>query len=187
MKTTPRGLLLLAGVVATSLASAETVIVDSDLTDSYYFVDTYEVLIDAPAEDIWPHLLDVASWMFEFSMIHESGPHNAEGEVFRLYEGQDFFVEIAKILPGKLLVLVNLPSTMQDEESVGIGMTSLTAVGGKTLVSHFMSRHYDWSLAAPNPLRERRASQDFQENTRVTWDKFLNRLRELAEGTREPI
>jgi len=185
MNSAQPGLLLLASLTAVRLASAATVIVDSELSDSYYFVDTYEVMIDRPAVDVWPHLLDVASWMYEFSMIHESGPYQAEGEVFRLYAGQDFFMEIAKLIPGKLIVAINLPSTMLGEDSVGVSLISLTEVDGKTLVSNFMSRHFAGSLEAPNSLRQRRESQEFQANTRNTWNNYLTRLRELAEASRD--
>lgn len=177
------GLLLVAGVFIGRVASADTVIIDSELADSYHFVDTYEVLIDEPPVKVWPHLVAVGSWMYEFSMIPESGPKDAEGAVFRLYEGQDYFMQLAKVIPGRLLVAVNLPSSVGGEELVGIGMLTLTEVDGKTLVSNFMTRQSVRTQGTSNTLRERRQSAEFQENTRDQWNRFLARLRELAEGT----
>lgn len=180
-------ILIASSVLAAWGAFAETVIIDSDLADSYHFVDTYEILIDRPPEVVWPYLLDVASWMYELSMIHESGPHSGENEVYRLYEGQDYFMEITKLIPGKLMVAVNLPSTTQAEESVGVGMFTLTEIDGKTLVSNVMSRHFAWKQESPNPLRAQRESEEFQKSTQATWGKFLGRLRELAEGSSDAL
>lgn len=184
MRRAPRFLLIAASASILARATyADTMIIDSGLTDSYDFVDTYETLIDAAPDDVWPHLIDVASWMYEFSMIHESGPRRAEGEVLRLYEGQDYFLELAKLVPGKLMVGVNLPSLAGGEALTGIGMFTLTEMDGKTLVSSFMARHSAWIGDAPNTLRETRASADFQQSTRERWNRFLGRLRELSEGT----
>lgn len=177
------GLLLVVSVFIGRAASADPAIVESALGDSYHFVDTYEILIDETPDKVWPHLVDVASWMYEFSMIHESGPKAAEGAVFRLYEGQDYFMQLAKLVPGRLLVAVNLPSSVGGEELVGIAMLTLTEIEGKTLVSNFMARQSVWTRDAPNTLRMRRESAEFQESTQERWNRFLARLRELAEGT----
>jgi hypothetical protein len=85
--------------------------------------------------------------------------------------------------PASLRVLANLPSNIEGEESVGIAMMTLTEVDGKTLVSNFMARHYDWTGDGPNPLRDRRASDEFRESNRAAWEgQLLPRLRELVEG-----
>lgn len=162
---------------------ADTTIIDSKLADAYHFVDTYEILIDAAPEDVWPHLVNVSSWMYEFSMIHEAGPRQAEGEVLRLYEGQDYFLQLVKLVPGKLMVGVNLPSLEEGEELTGIGMFTLTEIDGKTLVSNVMARHSTWIEAQPTALRDTRRSAEFQQSTRDRWNRFLIRLRQLAEGT----
>ena len=184
MRRAHRFLLIAASASILGRAThADTMIIDSRLADAYDFVDTYEILIDAAPDDVWPHLVDVASWMYEFSMIHESGPQQAEGEVFRLYEGQDYFLELVKLVPGKLMVGVNLPSLAAGEQLTGIGMFTLTEVDGKTLVSNFMARHSAWIETAPNTLRDTRESADFQQRTRDRWNRFLSRLRELSEDT----
>ncbi|HSG66450.1 MAG TPA: hypothetical protein VLD39_15685, partial [Gammaproteobacteria bacterium] len=175
---------LLGALLASRLAFAETAIIDSELASAYHFVDTYEILIDRPPDVVWPQLVNIGSWMHEFAMIHESGPVGAEGEVLRLYEGQDFFVEIVKVVPGKLILIANLPSTMQGEEMVGVGMLTLTEVDGKSLVSNFMSRHMSWPDRAENPLRARRESAEYRELNRELWQQeFFGRLRELAESS----
>ena len=174
---------IVAFLVGLPIARGEPFIIDSRLADSYHFVDTYEIVIDRPPADVWPYLVDQATWL-NAEIAHESGPHDAEGEILRLYPGQDFFVEIVKLIPERMFALANLPSNIDGEESVGIAMLTLTDLGGQTLVSSFMARHYYWTGDGPNPLRERRASEEFQEFNRAAWeDELLPRLRELVEAS----
>jgi hypothetical protein len=172
---------LVAVCMLASAASAQQAFVDSELADAYHYVEHYEVLIDGTPEEIWPHILDVGSWMPGVDMIHVSGPHNGEGAVFRLYEGEEFFFEITKLIPGRLLVGVNLPSEMEGEASVGVAMFTLTRIGSRTLVSNFMSRHFGWSQAPPNPMRARRESDEFSEFSRTMQKAGLGRLKERVE------
>ena len=173
---------LIAAFFNLAVAHAEDFIVDSELAASYHFVATYEILIDRPPADVWPVLIDQASWT-DFAMLHESGPRNAEGEVLRLYPGQEFFIEIIELIPERMFVVANLPSNIEGEESVGIAMMTLSEVDGKTLVTNFMARHYNWTGDGPNPLRARRASAEFREFNRAGWeDQLLPRLRDLVEA-----
>ena len=176
------GAAIAAACLYRTAAHAEAFIVDSDLAASYHFVDTYEILIDRSPADVWPVLIDQASWT-DFAMIHESGPRNAEGEVLRLYPGQEFFIEIIELLPERMFVVANLPSNIDGEESVGIAMMTLAAIDGQTLVSIFMARHYNWTGDGSNPLRARRASAEFREFNRAGWeDRLLPRLRDVVEA-----
>jgi hypothetical protein len=87
------------------------------------------------------------------------------------------------MIPDKLYLGVNLPSTFKGEFSIGTAVITLTQFGRKTVVNCTLSRQYRWTLEGPNPMREIRQSEKFRESTRVTWeDKFLVRLRELAEN-----
>lgn len=165
---------------------AAPVIIDSRLADSYHFVDTYEIVIDRSPADVWPFLVDQTLWL-NSEMMHESGPRNAEGEVLRLYPGQEFFIEIVDMIAERMLVVANLPSNIDGEESVGIAMMTLTDVAGSTLVSVFMARHYYWTGDGANPVRARRESAEFRAFNRATWDdQLLPRLRDLVEGTPRP-
>jgi hypothetical protein len=173
-----------AGIVLLLMPTthAEPFIIDSDLADSYHFVDSYEIVIDRPAADVWPTLIDQTAWL-NAEMTHESGPRNAEGEVLRLYPGQEFFVEIIELMPNRMFAVANLPSDIDGEKSVGIAMMTLTDVDGATLVSIFMARHYYWTGDGANPVRARRESAEFRELNRATWeDQLLPRLRDVVEG-----
>ena len=116
-------------------------------------------------------------------MIHVSGPRHREGEVYRLYRGQNFFMQITKIIPNKLIVGVNLPTTQRGEKALaGTVMITLTGKGGKTVVSIFMVRQYSWFGEAPDPLRNVRESKRFAQSRRTSLTKALDRLRKLCSG-----
>jgi hypothetical protein len=171
-------------IVAQSSAApaSETITVEPD-GDSYHFVSHYSVAIDAPAEAVWEHLVRLDSWMYELDMSLVSGSPGQEGEVRRLYAGQDFLVQVTKVIPNELLVVVNLPSTFNGEHSTGIVVTTLHEAEGTTAVDMTMSRRYTWQGDGENPMKRQRESKEFAESTKAMWqDGFLGRLRSLAEG-----
>lgn len=152
--------------------------------DSYYFVDHYDIVIDRPADAVWPHMTDLASWLTPVAgkgMIHVAGPRHGEGEVFRLYRGQDFFLQITKIIPNKLIMGVNLPASQRGEKAVaGVVMMTLMSKGSKTVVSVFMSRQYSWFAKTPDPLRKVRESAQFAKSRRASFEEALERLKALC-------
>ncbi len=167
--------------LAASLAFASETLTDEPEGNSYNFVTHYSVEIDAPAKIVWKHLVDLGAWMYDFEMKPISGHDALEGRVLRLYEGQDFRVQITKVIPGKLLVITNLPSTMDGELLAGgTSVTTLTEHAGKTTVELTMSRRYVWNSRGENHLKTRRQSETFSKNTRATWNRFLGKLSVLA-------
>lgn len=164
-------------------AWASDSIVDEPDGASYHYTSHYSASIAAPADEVWRHLANLGAWMYEFEMAPVEGTAGEEGEVFRLYEGQDFHVQVVKKIPAKLMVIANLPSTFRGEFSTGTGVITLHESGGETTVDLTMIRRYTWQGEGDNPLRSERASIGFSENTRAMWeDRFLGRLRSLAEA-----
>ena len=175
--------LLIAAIVLARVATAsETIIAEPD-GSSYQFVSHYTVNVAASANDVWNHLVDLGSWMDEFDLLLESGIPGKEGEVRRLYDGQDFFIQVTKAIPGELLVFANLPSSFNGEHSTGVVVISLHESNAITAVRLTMSRRYSWDSDEPNPQRSMRESPEFQERTRAMWnERFLPRLKSLAES-----
>ena len=68
----------------------------SDVGNSYYYIDHYEVVIDKPAADVWPFIIDMGAWMPGLKKANESSPIGVEGEVFRLYG--NFHMEVVKVI-----------------------------------------------------------------------------------------
>ena len=54
------------------IANAEVSPLESDVTESYYYTDHYEVVIDKRASDVWPHIVDMGAWM---AGLKEVNPH----------------------------------------------------------------------------------------------------------------
>ena len=176
-------IVLFAGLLTliSNLAVASESLIDEPDGNSYNFVSHYSIEIDAPATMVWNHLIDLGSWMYDLEMKPISGTKELEGRVLRLYEGQDFYVQITKAIPNKLLVISNLPATMDGERlSSGISVTTLTEIAGKTTVELTMSRRYTWNGSGENHLKSRRQSKEFIANTRSTWSRFLGKLSDLS-------
>jgi hypothetical protein len=49
------------------------------------YASVAEIDIDAPASTVWPHVLDMASWVEDFHIEHASGEVRGEGEVLYLW------------------------------------------------------------------------------------------------------
>lgn len=175
-------LLMLAMTSAPTATASETLTVEPDGT-SYHFVSHYSIDVAAPADEVWNQLVDVGSWMYEFDLSMVSGKPGQEGEVRRLYTGQDFFIEITKVIPNELLVFANLPSTFNGESSTGVAVISLNGGNGMTTVKLTMSHRYSWDSTEPNPQRSVRESPEFRERTRAMWnERFLPKLKSLVES-----
>ncbi len=104
----------------------------------------------------------------------------SEGKKVQLYG--DNYIEVVKIIPQKMILLANHPSTQSGESSQGVAMVSVVEANGKTLVSIFMSRLYGWFEAAPNTQRPTRESESFaRQREEMFQGNFLEKLRKLAE------
>jgi len=92
-------------------------------------------------------------------------------------------MEVVKVIPEKILLLVNLPNRQEGEYTQGSAMVTVQEVEGKTVVSLFMNRIYLWSLAGENILRKRRESDSYQSNRKSIYqNNFLTKLKKLAES-----
>ena len=180
-------LMLIFAIAAVMTARASETVTPEPDSSAYHYVSHYSIDIDAPAGDVWTQLIKLEAWMYEFDLTLESGTAGEAGETRRLYAGQDFFVEITKVIPNELLVFANLPSTFNDESSIGVAVMTLNEANGETTVNLTLSRRYSFSGSDPNPQRAVRESAEFQERTRAMWeDRFLERLKSLAEGEHRP-
>ena len=155
---------------------------NSDAGNSYYYTDHYEVAIEKPASDVWPFIIDMGAWMPGLKEANESSPIAVEGKVFRLYG--NFHMEVVKVIPEKMLLLVNLPNIQEGEKTQGTAMITVSEESGKTLVSLIMNRIYLWPKSEKNILREKRESSEHVDSrARIYKQGFLARLKKLSEGT----
>ena len=161
--------------------SAQVSPLEEDTGDSYYYVDHYEVVLDKRLSEVWPILADLASWMPGLAEANDTIPATRQGAVFHLYD--DFYIEVAKVIRDRMILLVNLPNSQEGEDTQGIAMISVHEIEDGTMVSIFMSRIYFWFEAQDNPLRDRRESREFAESRRASYeDDVLRRLQEAVDN-----
>ncbi|WND03909.1 hypothetical protein QGN29_05925 [Temperatibacter marinus] len=176
-----RAILLFMTIISFSAYADDTIVEEADGL-SYVYTSYYEITIDRNSAAIWPIVKNLPAWMYEFELSYVSGEKGAEGEVLRLYPGQEFFIQVTKLIPEKLLAIVNSPSKFRGESSTGSAVIHLNERGNKTVVSLTMSRRYTWHGEGENPMKAMRKSAAFAENAKAMWqEKFLGRLKELAE------
>lgn len=176
------GLFIVWLMASTAIANSEALTPEPS-PDAYSFVTHYRIPIDAPKAQVWPYLVDLKAWMYEFELSPISGHPAQEGQILRLYTGQDFKIQITKVIPNEMLAISNLPMTFKDEHVTGVGVMTLHDKGDGTEVSLTMSRRYTWKGEGENPLRATRNSEDFHAQTKAMWQsRFLARLKCLAEG-----
>jgi hypothetical protein len=163
-----------------SMASAQVAPLGGEAESSYYYIDHYEVVIEDELSAVWPVLVDLGKWMPGLAEANDPMPPVTQGAVLHLYD--DFYLEVAKVIPEKMILLVNLPNSQEGEDTQGIAMISAHGFGEETLVSLFMSRIYFWLAVDENPLRATRESADFIESRRAAYeDNVLSRLRLAVE------
>src|SRR5688572_7103785 len=98
------------------------------------YASVAEIMIDAPVSTVWPHVLDLGSWVEDFHIEHASGEVNGEGEVRYLWPAavkvlngvasiaaQDRTLENAavyktlKLIPHELWYAVSMPKMESSE------------------------------------------------------------------------
>ena len=152
-------------------------------SETYNFVAHYRVQIDASREAVWPYLIDFKSWMYEFELSTIAGTPGSEGQVVRLYEGQDFKIQVTRVIHDEMVAIVNLPITFDGELGTGTAVMTLHDSAGGCEMALTMSRRYSWQGEGENPLRATRETAEFHARTDAMWqDRFLTRLKALAEG-----
>jgi hypothetical protein len=164
------------------------------------YVSVAEIAIAAPAKAIWPHVLDIGSWVYDFHFEHISGQRGGEGEVKYLWavaaEGVNAIAEkdrtlenaivlkTLSIIPQRLWYGINPPRLEGESLGTGVNMVMLSEQGNQTRVTAIRSKE---SLCPNKAARD--TTQDkmikYQPIAQSRWtDKYLPRLKELSERTR---
>ena len=154
--------------------------IKSDLGHSYYYTDHYEITIDRSVSDVWPVMVDLGGWIPGIKEANTKSPMAVQGERFKLYG--HYFMDVVKVIPEKMVLLVNLPTSQNGEKTQGTAMITLSEENGKTLVSMMMNRIYLWPSNEKNSLREKRESKEHADYRHLMYNRdFLSRLKLLSE------
>lgn len=175
-------LMFCSGMCIAESKASET-LSDEAAGKTYHFTTHYRSVINASPQAVWSVLIDLQAWLYEFELATEAGLAGQPGQILNLYPGQDFKLQVIASDPPRMLVLANLPLTFQGEFGTGVGVFTLHKQGDQTEVALTGSRRYTWRGDGVNPLRQRRATEQFQQASRRMWqDRFLGRLKQLAEA-----
>ena len=125
--------LLLCLIILNEATAAEEVDAESKvLLQTLDYAAHYEIMINAPPEDVWPYTLDLELWL-PFKVVHIEGEKNKPGELKYITtdKGKSLYLKILNIIPFK-----------QYSEKYGVnrdgvgsgtyGHFSLTELDGKT-------------------------------------------------------
>lgn len=145
-----------------------------------------EITIDRPADEVWPVLIDMASWKDSIgSLDHVSGEPGAEGELkFMTPSGgtaeQGFFIQMVRLAPPNQFVMKIFP---KDDSFLCFADFTLTEEEGVTHIVYdvytedrFEGMTEEKALALGN---------EFQQATIDKHNADNRRLKELVEG-RDP-
>lgn len=105
---------------------------ESGLGNSYNYADHFDIVINKPVDEVWPHVINMSTWMSWMANKNTETSEVLEGDKINLYG--DFYIEVAKVIPKKMILLVNPPAIERGEQTQGIAMVSIVEHDGKTLV-----------------------------------------------------
>lgn len=156
----------------------------------YLYVET---IIDHPIEQVWPHALDIGSWMSAHRLETLAGERNKVGHFERVYPrglGADVplphhhLYGIVEIIPHSLIALEVFP-----ERGGSYGVTKpwmsfdnilLTDIGGRTKVVFLM---IDAHLGAHDEAYHQRRKQEVEAGRDLINGYFDNLRRLVAAQT----
>ena len=154
----------------------------SPQSDTYHQVYHFDIVIDAPPAKVWQHLLNRGAWT-EFAWEPVAGRRGQAGEVVRLYEDQEFYMQTIEAIPARLHVMAALPSLYRDEYATGLTVLMLHPGETGTVLSMVLHQRYVWQGRGANLTRELRQSASFEAATRAAWqERYLPALKRLAES-----
>lgn len=150
-----------------------------------YLTRKFKLMIDAPPEAVWPHMLDFEKFNQTFERVEVlSGERNCVGTVSRLIkeEGEwympPYLVKIIELVPNEKIVWKMFPD--QGDSFFGFVEFSLTEVEGKTEFYNGVYFEYLLPKMADDAIAE--FEEKIQHDYAILEKKIFNKLKELSEG-----
>ena len=176
----------ISSVVIAGLMLSPAAVGDEGQVTKFDSVVRTEITIDRPADEVWPVLIDMASWKDSIgSLDHVSGEPGAEGELkFMTPSGgtaeQGFFIQMVRLAPPNQFVMKIFP---KDDSFLCFADFTLTEEEGVTHIVYdvytqdrFEGMTKEKALALGN---------EFQQATIDKHNADNRRLKELVEA-RDP-
>lgn len=162
---------------------------DKPFESIYLYVDA---VIDQPIDKVWPHALNIGSWMNKHDLETVAGEPGKVGHFQKVLPrglGSDVplphyhLYGIAHIVPPKLIVLEVLPekggSYGKTRPKMTFDTISLTDLGGRTQIAYLL---IEANLGkGPEDFYGRRKAEI--ESVRTTIESFFGNLQRLAANS----
>jgi len=143
-------------------------------------------VLDAPASDVWPFILDWEKWLTVFRCNHVSGGVDQIGEVKKVVylneqeEWEDsFLAEIVRLVPGSRLVYKLRPiekPSLPLENLHGYMIFNLYCLDDKTLITYESAAQFEVSQTDV----ETSYGQEHEEHAVDEWlEKYVPQLQKL--------
>jgi hypothetical protein len=163
---------------------------DKPFGSKYFYVDT---VLDHPVERIWPHVVNISSWMTDHTLETLNGQTGSEGHFERVWAGDIdrettpephyHYYGVSAVVPHKLLALEVFPeeggSYGSMKDSVGFDAMLFTDLGdGRTKLSFLM-------IEVEPPEEGDKAAQEWQDLHEVLTERisrYFDNLRELVQS-----
>ena len=162
----------------------------SDTRVAVELVTHSSVIIDRPASDVWPHIVDSSAWKEALPLRHHGGEPGAVGEVFAAFDPMapdtiEYLVKNVELVPNKRRTIkLTLPG---HGALIGYATWTLAGHDGHTLVAYDV---YTETLLAPEegswltPEQLAEMTREGYEANKPRFDRELVALKTIVEGPR---
>ena len=180
--------LMLVGIVAL-MASFTTQGNDNRIASD--LVTHSSVAIDAPASEIWLHIVDPTAWKESFPVRHHSGEPGVVGEVFAAFDPAapdviSYLIKNVEIVPNeRRAIKLTRPG---HGALIGYAIWTLVEDDGHTVVTYDV---YTETLLAPKegsrltPEQVVEMTREGYETNKLRFNRELLALKKLVEGVSE--
>ena len=149
------------------------------------------VVIDRPASQVWPHIVDTSAWKQGLSLRHHAGEAGAVGEIFAAFDRTDpgtivFLVENVELVPNQRRTIKL--SQPDDGALIGYATWALAGRDGYTLVTYDV---YTETLLPPEEASRLTAEQlsemtrEGYDSNKARFDRELEALKKVVERVSE--
>jgi len=150
-----------------------------------YLVWQGEMLLAAPIEEVWPHVLNYPSWQNYPRLQHVSGRPGEEGEVVLLMKEEKgftfppYYARTIKLEPPHRVIWKTYPQVAQEINFFGIVDFTLAEAQDKTRFRYDMLYEFLVPHRTEDELKAFHTQQD--ENFQALFSVTLPKLRSLVE------
>jgi hypothetical protein len=156
------------------------------------FVSAASVVIRHPPDVVWPHLLNQAAWMKDFTIRTVAGERNREGEIKKVTapepqqmppDSHPFFFKTLLLVPFHRFVYKAYTENRSGNYGfTGVEVLSLIALGTDTAVTFEAYLEFQSWTMMPGELAD--FVSQVREGGKAIWERNFQQLVSLVTGAR---